>query len=86
MTVQVNILPICEQQLQTTTGVRFNRHQGRRHSEISGGTNQDENLQKFRLFQEGMAWKTSPRKFRNFGINFVHSGVYSEGFFVEMGT
>ena len=51
-----------------------------------GGTNQDENVQKFRLFQEGMAWEAPPRKFRNFGINLVHSGVYSGGFFVEIGT
>ena len=70
-----------------TTGVRFNRHQERCQSEISGGNKpSDENLQKFRLFQEGMAWKASPKNFRNFGINLVHSGVYSVGFFVEMGT
>ena len=50
------------------------------------GTNRDENLQKFRLFQEGMVWEAYPRKFRNFGINLVHSGVYSGGFLVEMET
>ena len=31
-------------------------------------------------------WGASPRKFRNFRINLVHSGVYAGGFFVEMGT
>ena len=30
-------------------------------------------------------WGASPRKFRNFRINLVHSGVYTRGFFVEMG-
>ena len=70
-----------------TTGVRFNRHQGRCQPEINEGDKpSDENLQKFRLFQEGMVWEASPTKFRNFGINLVHSGVYSGGFFVEMGT
>ena len=55
--------------------------------EISGGYKpSDENLQKFRLFQEGMVWEASPSKFQNFGINLVHSGEYSGGIFVEMET
>ena len=50
-----------------------------------GGTNQVmktcKNLDSFKK-----VWGASLRKFRNFGINLVHSGVYSDGSFVKMGT